>query len=382
MQRSRCPCLSTLIPQGNLQFYSPPPFAPHTRPMRYRETVGITPSQPAALASEASRHAARNVENQHPEQMQELHKLWQSANAKTYALSRSEFEAILLTAAHTQNYGQPRPTTPTPAQQTEFFANLKQLQLNDYVLAQSCAQGHGPAWEHFLALYRQPLTRAAIAITGSHSLGEDLADALYAELYGLTTRTAEDGDASTPVRKSPLASYKGRGSLIGWLRTTLAQRHIDHHRKTWREEPLTTSENPDKPASIEPAASVTEPLPSPEKLDQINRAVQQSLAHRPAEDRFLLAAYFLDQQTLIQISRILQVHEATVSRKLHRLLDELRKDLLTNLQSQGMSKRAAQEALGTDPRDLDIGDPHQLGSNLRNLLQTSQSQPFPEKAGQ
>jgi RNA polymerase sigma-70 factor (ECF subfamily) len=66
------------------------------------------------------------------------------------------------------------------------------------------------------------------------------------------------------------------------------------------------------------------------------------------------------------------VHEATVSRKLKRLTEKLHKQLLQHLQANGISKRAAEEALGTDPRDLDI--------NLRNLLQTSNSSTFYEQA--
>ena len=61
-------------------------------------------------------------------------------------------------------------------------------------------------------------------------MGRDLADQLYAELYGLTVRDGE--------RRCPLHSYRGRGSLMGWLRTTLAQRRVDHYRRTRHEEPI------------------------------------------------------------------------------------------------------------------------------------------------
>jgi RNA polymerase sigma-70 factor (ECF subfamily) len=66
------------------------------------------------------------------------------------------------------------------------------------------------------------------------------------------------------------------------------------------------------------------------------------------------------------------VHEATVSRKLRRLCEELRKQIRRTLESAGLSRRAAEEALGADPRDLDL--------NLKKLLQSSQSEAFPEKA--
>jgi len=36
----------------------------------------------------------------------------------------------------------------------------------------------------FCCDYREPLVRAAIAITGSDTLGRELADQLYAELFG------------------------------------------------------------------------------------------------------------------------------------------------------------------------------------------------------
>jgi len=99
--------------------------------------------------------------------------------------------------------------------------------------------------------------------------------------------------------------------------------------------------------------------------------VEQALAQQPAEERFLLAAYYLDGRTLLKIAQVLGVHEATVSRKLRRAADEVRKQVLRNLQREGLSRRAAEEALGADPRDLDV--------NLRKLLQYSLPEPFQEK---
>ena len=226
--------------------------------------------------------------------------------------------------------------------------------LGDLVLARACAAGSERAWERFVAMYRQPLMRAAIAITGSDTLGRDLADQLYAELFGMSTRDGE--------RRCPLNSYRGRGSLIGWLRTTLAQRHVDHHRRSHREQALEEFDVPAPAAEPERQASV---------LTVLEKAVEGALRNCEAEDRLLLAAYYLDDRTLLQIAQVLQVHEATVSRKLKRVCQHLRKQTLKNLQSSGLSKRAADEALGTDPRDLDL--------NLKELLQYSQSDAFQEK---
>ena len=281
--------------------------------------------------------------------------LWHGCGAAGWGLTRDEFEQILLDAGTAQHFGlaeAPDVNPATPKQQSVFFRSLR---VADLALARACARGNEHAWEHFIAVYRQPLTRAAIAITGSETLGRDLADQLYAELYGLSVR---DGQ-----RRCPLLSYRGRGSLMGWLRTTLAQRHVDHYRRTRREEPI---EEFDAPA---PA-----PLPqtAARELSLLEQAIEQAVSSRDAEERFLLAAYYLDEQTLLEIARVLGVHEATVSRRLRRAADQIRKQILKSLERNGMSRRAAQEAMGADPRDIEV--------NLKKLLQNSQSEAFQEQA--
>jgi RNA polymerase sigma-70 factor, ECF subfamily len=278
---------------------------------------------------------------------------WAQSDASAYGLTRAEFEAILLRAGAAQNFGLTAGARTTAQEQAAYFRALK---VNDLVLAQACAQGNERAWEHFVASYHEPLIRAAIAITGSDTLGRDLAGGLYAELYGMQER---DGQ-----RRCPLGSYRGRGSLMGWLRTTLAQRHVDHHRRSHREEPL--DERIDPPAAVQTQAATSA------ELARLGRAVEEALAGVAAEERFLLAAYYLDGRTLLEIAQLLGVHEATVSRRLRRVADELRKRVVRNLERAGLSRRAALEALGADPRDVDV--------NLKKLLQTSAAEPFQGKA--
>jgi RNA polymerase sigma-70 factor (ECF subfamily) len=221
-------------------------------------------------------------------------------------------------------------------------------------MAHACALGREEAWQRFVSRYRSFLVQTAISICGSATLGHELADSLYAELYGLRRVEGE--------RRSPLASYSGRGSLQGWLRTTLVQRFRDHYRSTHRETPL---EDFDTPAAA-PAAPVQQ------NLAQLTAAVARTLSLVEAEDRFMLSAYYLDRQTLLQIAQTLAVHEATISRRLKRLTERLHGQLLQNLVSAGLSRVAAEEALGLDPRDIEI--------NLRGLLQTSQNPTFSSQA--
>ena len=284
-----------------------------------------------------------------------LEELWRESGAPTWGLAHLEFAPILLAVGTQRNFGAADGEVASARQQAAFFRGLK---LAEVVLARACARGHEGAWDRFISEYRQPILRAAMAIAGSETLGRDLADQLYGELYGLTER---DG-----VRRSPLDSYQGRGSLMGWLRTTLAQRHIDRYRRNRRELSLE-----DAPEGFEPAAVETAPPTQAAELRLLAKAVETSIHETPAKDRLLLAAYFIDGRTLLEIGRVLGVHEATVSRRLHRLTGELRKQVIKYLKARGFSRLAAEDAIGVDPRDLDV--------HLKNWLQVTDAEAFNKK---
>jgi RNA polymerase sigma-70 factor (ECF subfamily) len=277
-----------------------------------------------------------------------INEFWRQADAESSGLEKDEFARVLLAVGKKYNFGLPQEARATQAQIADFWHGL---QLAELALAHACALGRDAAWRKFLAQYREPLTQAAIGITGSATAGQELADSLYSEIFGLTER---DGQ-----RQSPLAYYSGRGSLKGFLRATLAQRNVDRHRRARHETSL-----PEQDVAALPAP----PVPSGELLVRLGECLRETLSALHPEERFLLSAWFLDHRTLLEISKILGVHEATVSRRIKRVTDDLHKTLLRNLQASGMSRRAAEEALGTDPRDIDI--------NLRSLLQVSQADAF------
>lgn len=316
--------------------------------------MDAAPSQPVEQPLAAQTSGAQS--GMHPALLDDL---WRECGAGVWGLERSEFDRIVLVAAMAQNFGlesglQSGAIT-SKDQQAAFFRAVK---LADLVLAKACAAGNERAWEYFVSLYGQQLTRAAIAISGSETVGRDLANAFYAELYGLSTRDGE--------RRCPLDSYRGRGSLLGWLRTTLAQRFVDHYRRTFREKEL-DDELHDVPAP--------DPVPDPEPtlLATLRQAVHAALRDQPAEERFLLAAYYVDERTLAEIGMLLNVHEATISRRLRRATESARRQILRNLEKNGMSRKAAEEVLGIDPRDLD------LKMDLRKLLQSPPPEPFQEQ---
>jgi RNA polymerase sigma-70 factor (ECF subfamily) len=222
---------------------------------------------------------------------------------------------------------------------------LESLRIEELVLARACAAGHGSAWDLFLTRYRAKLFDAGVAIARDESIGGELAGSLYADLYG--TRVAASGQ-----RVSKLLSYTGRGSLEGWLRTLLAQEYVNRYRAGRRIVSLEARE-----AAGEQFAAAADPAIAPEAgqaREALEAAAGETLRELPAEERLILASYYLDGATLARIGRMLGVHESTISRRLDRTVAGLRKRLLGRLRQKGLSARQAEEALESDVRDLKV----------------------------
>ena len=236
-----------------------------------------------------------------------------------------------------------------------FFLSLR---VDELALARACAAGHNSAWEVFLTRFREKLYLSALRIAREDSAAHELAETLYADLYGTSTR---DGQ-----RVSKLASYTGRGSLEGWLRTVLAQEYVNRYRKTKR----LVSLDEESEEGVQYAAPDPEPIPAAD--NRLVQATDEALAFLSGEDRTVLSAYYLDGRTLAEIARMLGVHESTISRKLDKLAKGLRKQILAGLGRRGMSRRQAEEALEVDVRDLQV-------DIRRSLAQDSAPGAFSEK---
>jgi RNA polymerase sigma-70 factor (ECF subfamily) len=287
-----------------------------------------------------------------------LHELWQSSNASRYGIGEEEFAARLLSVGRRYGFGHAGEAV-SEAGQTVFLLGLR---IADLVLAWACAAGHEAAWERFFELYREAILRAACAIAREESAGRELADSVYGWLFGIRETAAKEGEA----RRSPLISYAGRGSLAGWLRTVLAQRFVDTYRRTRHETSLEEQEETLALAAAEAPAAGAE-----SDAALVARAVSAVLEEMDAEDSFLLTAYYLDQRTLQQMARMMEVHESTVSRRLARLTKALRKQLMKRLQAMGLDRRTAEEALGVDVRDVNV--------DIRKILQIPAAGAFPEQ---
>ena len=244
-----------------------------------------------------------------------LESLYLRSKAPGWKVTYEEFATALYRSA-VQRFGTARPA----AELAKSY--FQALYLEDLALACALRNGSEPAWEEFVKDYRPVLQALARAIVGpgGEARARELADSLYAELYGL--------DRSGNVRKNSLLDYfHARSRLATWLRSVLAQRHVDALRASRRLEPL-DDETASRGVGVERAIAVENMDPDRARLlPQLVEAISEALAALPAPDRLLLSLYYVQGMTLAHIARIRDVHEATASRRLQNIRRELREHI-------------------------------------------------------
>src|SRR5258708_3772165 len=155
--------------------------------------------------------------------------LYERSGAAAYDVSAEQFAAILdeiLRKYLFQNSSQSSAANSSHVSAEQKTAFCDALRLEELALARACAAGNERAWQDFINRYRQKLHSMALHITRDGAHAAELADSLFADLYGVNAR--EGG------RRSQRVFYTGRGSLEGWLRTVMAQEFINRYRKQKR----------------------------------------------------------------------------------------------------------------------------------------------------
>ena len=244
-----------------------------------------------------------------------LDRAFARSNAPRWNLSRDSFARELERSIASRFATEVK----TPAAVSEYIHSLN---LEELALACACAEGQVSAWAYFIECHRPGLRAAARAIAGDDT-GGDLADSIYAELYGLEER---DGH-----RRSLFDYFHGRSRLSTWLRSILAQRNIDRARAAARTLPL------DERDAAMPDSRAASGQADPERVRFAGLA-QQALAaairRLAPPDRLRLSSYYLQRLTLAHIGRVMGEHEATVSRKLDRIRRDLRLDVERQLRDE------------------------------------------------
>jgi RNA polymerase sigma factor (sigma-70 family) len=275
-----------------------------------------------------------------------VQELYREAEAQRWAIPVERFAAALQASADRA----------APADLARY---LRGLHLEDLALSCGCAAGDERAWDHFVREHRPVLYRAADALDRSGGARET-ADSIYAELYGLPRASGKTGESSgdregDALRQSLFRYYHGRSSLKTWLRAVLSQRHVDGIRAARRLDPL-----PEEDGAGAIAAPGAAPEPGGVRYRGLmQRAFKVALAHLTDRDRLRLACYYAQQLTLAETGRILEEHEATVSRQLAKTRQRLRREVERHLRDQhGLDEAEIEQCCAyilADPGPMDLG---------------------------
>jgi RNA polymerase sigma-70 factor (ECF subfamily) len=318
------------------------------------------------------------------------------ANCARWGLARNRFAEALRRSAEKRYRG-------GCAGAGEVEAYLKSLHLEDLALACACAEGVEAAWEFFVGQFRQDLRAAARAIlrtsgAGDDARAEELADSLYAELYGVSP-------TGGGRRKSLFEYFHGRSKLSTWLRAVLAQRHVDLLRMGWRNVSLETEED-EAPREItyggtywrasskahaqrspHPFVQGADPSPAdPDRekyLARLDAALSAAIGGLAARERMLLACYYVDQLTLAEIGRTMREHESTVSRQLDRTRRTLREAVTRTLLGGSPARDGHGPEPGLDEAQVELAFEYALSDwpfdLSRALSKGEAAADFPEK---
>ena len=243
-----------------------------------------------------------------------IRQLFRESSAERWHLSFQSFHTTLTRSA-AKRFGE---AAPNLERIQEYFATLH---VADLVLACACAEGSEGAWNEFVARYRNYLRAAAAAIlrrSSSDPAAIELADSLFADLYGLS-----EGKAGG---RSLFRYFHGRSSLKTWLRAVLSQRHIDVIRTGKKFRSLDAGEEDGetrRPPALSKIALPSDPYREL-YLSRFREALKLALAELEPRDRSRLHLYYAEDRTLAEIGKELGEHESSVSRNLERIRKELR----------------------------------------------------------
>ena len=235
-----------------------------------------------------------------------------------------EFLVPRISAAVQKYLLKDEPDTP----HAEIAKFIDEMQADDLCLIIACERGDENAWNDLVERFKPTVRSAARSASSNEDAAEDLAQSIWAELYGLRVR--KDG-----MPASKLAYYSGRGSLAGWLRAVVAQLAIDTFRKQSRlvqTEEDTEFDRLARDAQDGHGQTVVAGMATPEESisnsfaqADMQQAVEKAIRELGAEDRLLVKLYYFGNLRLREAGAVLGVHEATASRRLTRIQSDLRK---------------------------------------------------------
>jgi RNA polymerase sigma-70 factor len=295
--------------------------------------------------------------------------------APNYGVTTEDFRAAVKGAIDKYLVDQTTGEVPSPDRIREF---LEELQASDLYLALGCARGNEHAWWEFDQNYRRYIERIARHLASVEVDAEEVIDSVYVELYG--TRVVEG------IRLSKFATYTGRGTLRGWLRTVVWHAVIDMHRARhdeisvddWSESGGETQDRPGWRAEARGGEGAM--------VDRIAReryaaatvaALDSSLSNLDDHEKLLLLYYHVEGLKLREIARLVEepasplrrwfqrqskrrtqqpesrVHESTVMRWLEKVYGKVLDRFRSELEEKGgLSSEEIELCIGMATEDL------------------------------
>ena len=256
---------------------------------------------------------------------------------------------------------------------------LRQIQADDLFLALGCASGNERAWWEFDQQHRSYLERVARHLARTDIDAQEVVDSVYVELYG--TRVV-DG-----ARVSKFATYSGRGSLRGWLRTVIWHSLVDLHRASHDE--VSLDEMTETVGEGHAHANFTSEVKlggEDEMIDFIAKdryrkatlsAIENSFANLDDHEKLLLLYYHVESLKLREIARMVEnpasplrgwfqrksanretnpasrIHESTIMRWLEKSYAKVLKSFRSELQTtHRLSEQELEICMGLATQDL------------------------------
>jgi len=246
----------------------------------------------------------------------QIDRLYSISNAAAWQVSRLSFAGALFKSFE-RRFG----ADASGVDRADGARFLDSIHAADLALAIGCRDGDDGAWRHLVATYRAPLDAFARAAFGSSARAGEIADSLWADLYGL-----RDGDGGR--RRSPLEHYGGRSSLMSWLRVVVTRLEADRWRATRRMEPLDETRDG---IGVDGNGADS---PDPDRarlIAALERSLREALSALPTEDRLRLSYYYVHDLTLAETAALICEHESSTSRNLARARTAIRDCVIRTL---------------------------------------------------
>ena len=194
-----------------------------------------------------------------------------------------------------------------PVSNEELNDFLRKIQADDLFLALACANGNELAWWEFDQQHRSYLERVARHLASTDIDAQEVVDQIYTDLYG--TRVV-DGE-----RVAKFATYSGRGSLRGWLRTVIWHSLVDLHRASHDEVSLDEMTENVGEGFVHASFAEASLGGEEEMIDQIAKqryrkatvsAIETAFANLDNHEKLLLLYYHVENLKLREIARMVE----------------------------------------------------------------------------